>query len=158
MKNIEISKHFTFFELTVTREHPDLLNKNRDWFSTEPFLGRLKYAAEYLLENIRDDVGRPIIVTSGGRCPELNFAVGGVPRSQHLFSNHLDGAFDFRAIGQDVDRTAQIIWDHGMTFYQMRVYTKSNFIHIGMPRSKNNMQVWFDCQKPNWANGLGGKK
>jgi len=155
MKNFNISPHFSFFELTTTREHPELLEQNRAHFCVEPFLNRLTYACEYLLENLRDDIGLPIVVTSGGRCPELNKAVGGVPTSQHLFGNHLDGAFDFRVVGQDVDMTALEIWQSGMTFYQLRVYTKSNFLHLGMPRSQNNMSVWWDTpDKPTWARGM----
>jgi len=155
MKNFKITEHFTFFELCITRDHPELLTKNREHFMVEPFLGRLTYAAEYLLENIRDDVRLPIVVTSGGRCPELNSAAGGVPTSQHLFNNHMDGAFDFHVVGKNITETALAIWNSGLTFYQLRVYTKSGFIHLGMPRSKNNMQVWWDSpDRPVWAMGM----
>jgi hypothetical protein len=152
MKNFNISSHFTYYELTNTKDHPDLLVENREWFSTEPYLSRLQHACEYLLENTRDDVDRPIIVTSGGRCQKLNKAVGGVPTSQHLFSRHLDGAFDFYVPGMNIADVAETIWFGGLNFYQMRVYTKWNFIHLGMPRPQNNMQVWWDTpDKPVWA-------
>jgi hypothetical protein len=155
IENFRISDHFTYYELTVTRDHPELLEKNREWFASEPYLGRISYACEYLLENLRDDVRLPIVVTSGGRCPELNKAVGGVPTSQHLFNNRMDGAYDFYVVGQNVADTSEIIYYSGMTFYQLRVYTKSGFIHIGMPRNQNNMQVWWDApDKPLWAMGM----
>lgn len=36
------------------------------------------------LDKIREELGYPIIITSGYRCPELNKAVGGVKNSHHL--------------------------------------------------------------------------
>lgn len=37
-----------------------------------------------LMQEIRDLLGKPIIITSAYRCPELNKAVGSKPSSQHL--------------------------------------------------------------------------
>ncbi len=42
------------------------------------------------LQHMRDTAGKPIIVTSGYRCPDHNAAVGGAPRSQHLLGNAAD--------------------------------------------------------------------
>lgn len=36
------------------------------------------------LETLRADLGVPVIVTSGYRCPDHNKAVGGEPNSQHV--------------------------------------------------------------------------
>ncbi|MEM7662039.1 MAG: D-Ala-D-Ala carboxypeptidase family metallohydrolase [Pseudomonadota bacterium] len=35
------------------------------------------------LEIMRTDVGAPLVITSGHRCPQWNAAVGGAPRSRH---------------------------------------------------------------------------
>ena len=40
----------------------------------------------YLLQELRDYLDRPIIVTSGCRCAEHNSAVGGSTKSQHLLN------------------------------------------------------------------------
>lgn len=37
-----------------------------------------------ILDNLREDWGSPIIVSSGYRCPKLNKAVGGASNSSHL--------------------------------------------------------------------------
>ena len=43
----------------------------------------LNRLADYL-DNIRAKFGKPILISSGYRCPMLNKAVGGVVNSQHL--------------------------------------------------------------------------
>lgn len=45
----------------------------------------LQNAKELLeaLQVIRDSIGKPITITSGYRCPELNKLVGGVSNSSH---------------------------------------------------------------------------
>jgi len=43
-----------------------------------------------LLQGIRDQLARPLVVTSGFRCPEHNAAVGGKPSSQHLIGRAAD--------------------------------------------------------------------
>ena len=45
----------------------------------------LRQLCREVLQPLRDHYGRPIIVTSGYRCPELNEAVHGVGGSQHLY-------------------------------------------------------------------------
>ena len=41
------------------------------------------------LEDVRNELGAPIIITSGYRCPELN-KEGGVPRSLHIQGRAVD--------------------------------------------------------------------
>ena len=48
------------------------------------------WALVELLQRIRWRIGRPIIVTSGYRCPEHNAAVGGTPSSLHMFGMAAD--------------------------------------------------------------------
>ena len=43
-----------------------------------------------VLDPAREMLGMPVIVNSGYRCPELNRAVGGVPRSYHLAGRAAD--------------------------------------------------------------------
>lgn len=79
IKDRKITENFSFYELTNT-SHSELLEKNR------------KYAAELdnnlnllgiLLQDIRDGIGKPVTISSGVRCPELNKAVGGTADSRH---------------------------------------------------------------------------
>lgn len=43
-----------------------------------------------LLQRVRDKLKRPIIITSGWRCEELNKAVGGRPNSDHILGYAVD--------------------------------------------------------------------
>lgn len=72
-------KYFSLSEFlnsaTAKRLHID----NTPSFEVVDNLNKL---AEYL-DNIREKVGKPILISSGFRCPVLNKAVGGVSNSQH---------------------------------------------------------------------------
>jgi hypothetical protein len=142
MKDFKISEHFTFFELTKTRDFPNLLDENREYFAKEPYISRLTVACEYLLENIRIEIDKPIIVNNGGRFPALNEAVGGVWNSQHLFGGFQDGAFDFYCPQMSVAELGKYITDQSnLNWHQLRIYLSQNFIHLGMPLGHNDGQV-----------------
>lgn len=152
MNNFNVSKNFTFFELTKSKDHPHLVIANREHFSREPFLGRLCQSAEYLLESIREEINIPIysngsapiplIVLSGGRSPELNSAVKGAETSQHLFARMNDGAYDFYCPAMTIEKLGWIIQNQvDITWHQLRIYKSQGFIHIGMPLGKKDGQV-----------------
>jgi uncharacterized protein YcbK (DUF882 family) len=42
------------------------------------------------LQTLREDVGIPLVVTSGFRCLDHNIAIGGAKSSQHLLGNAVD--------------------------------------------------------------------
>lgn len=48
------------------------------------------YDLALILERLGGHFERRVIVTSGCRCPQHNAAVGGSPRSQHLFARASD--------------------------------------------------------------------
>lgn len=57
----------------------------------------LQEAADYTLERldvIREGYGKPIVITSGYRCPQLNKVVGGKPTSQHTKAQAADLKWD----------------------------------------------------------------
>ena len=43
-----------------------------------------------MLDNLRDRVGRPIVIASGLRCAHWNTVQGGAPNSQHLTGRAVD--------------------------------------------------------------------
>jgi zinc D-Ala-D-Ala carboxypeptidase len=76
-----LTEHFSIGEFTRSARHPELNEKNLA--ASGPYLqNMLRVCAQ--LEVLREYIARPIFITSGFRCPELNAAVGGVPGSAHV--------------------------------------------------------------------------
>lgn len=76
-----LTEHFSIGEFTRSARHPELNDKNLA--ASGPYLqNMLRVCAQ--LEVLREYIARPIFITSGFRCPELNAAVGGVPGSAHV--------------------------------------------------------------------------
>ena len=77
---MHLTKHFTLEELTrsdtASAQH---INNT----PATPYVENLRVLCEQVLQPARDAFGKPIRITSGYRCPELNTAVGGVPNSYH---------------------------------------------------------------------------
>lgn len=63
----------------------------RDIDNTAPpeVIDNLKALCVHVLQPVRDALG-PVTVTSGYRCPELNKAVGGSSKSQHMYGMAAD--------------------------------------------------------------------
>lgn len=91
----KLSEHFTLEELTVsdTAKKQGLNNAPND-----EALDNLKRLADFL-EQVRTLFNKSILINSAYRGPEVNAAVGGTKKSDHM-----DGrAADIRVIGVSVD-------------------------------------------------------
>ena len=77
----QITEHFTVeeFERSSTADRLGIDNR-----VPEALLPNLKTLCEVVLEPLRAFAGKPIVISSGYRCPALNRAVGGASQSQHL--------------------------------------------------------------------------
>lgn len=83
---MNLTQHFTLeeFEASSTASSYGIDNT-----APRDVIIPLYFLAE-LLEDIREEIGKPILVTSGYRCPELNSVVGGSITSQHMFGEAAD--------------------------------------------------------------------
>lgn len=88
----------------------------------------------YVLQPLRDQLGKPIIVTSGFRCLRLNQAVGGVPNSQHLEGK----AVDIVVNGMTIDQLIQFIRLSDIRYDQL--IHEGQWVHISYNHGKNRMQ------------------
>ena len=77
------------------------------------------------LEELRKQVGQPVIVNSGYRCPYWNKVCGGVYNSQHV----LGTAADICVPGMDVYKLADLCLQ---IFDGVGVYEEDNFVHVDM--------------------------
>ena len=81
------SEFFSLAELikssTATKHHID---------NTPPadVIRNLQYGVDMVLDPLRRIYGKPILITSGYRCPKLNTLVGGVSNSWHTQGNAAD--------------------------------------------------------------------
>ncbi|WP_207637552.1 D-Ala-D-Ala carboxypeptidase family metallohydrolase [Desulfotruncus alcoholivorax] len=62
-----------------------------------------------MLEQLRERLGgRPVVITSGYRCPEHNRIVGGAKQSQHLLGNAVDIEVDGLVPGEVATAAGQV--------------------------------------------------
>lgn len=80
-------KHFSIHELTTSATAVRLgINNTPDKTVT----ANLTALVDNVLDPLREAWGKPIIVSSGYRCPKLNKAVGGAASSQHILGQAAD--------------------------------------------------------------------
>ena len=73
-----LSEHFSLGEMTKSSSHPEVYN-----IPSHEAIANLKRVCGWL-EVLRKRNGKPIIINSGYRSPQLNKKIGGVPTSNHL--------------------------------------------------------------------------
>ena len=74
-------KYFTIKELTKSTT---AIKRHIDNSPSKEVERSLTALVEKVLDPLREAYGKPIIVTSGYRCPKLNAIVGSTPSSQHV--------------------------------------------------------------------------
>lgn len=80
--NQQLSEHFTLAEFVKSSTAKKLGIDNTP---TLLAISHLRELCTNLLEPFRQWYGKPVIISSGYRCPRLNTAVGGVPQSAHQY-------------------------------------------------------------------------
>ena len=136
----QITEHFTVeeFERSSTADRLGIDNR-----VPAALLPNLKTLCEVVLEPLRAFAGKPIVISSGYRCPALNRAVGGVPQSQHLRGEAADLHLPSTAEGRAwfrwlMDNTTfdQLIWERNpQGTYWIHVSCKAD------PRQNRNRVV-----------------
>lgn len=90
---MNLTEHFTLEEMTKSQTATRLRIDNTPDVAT---IHNLAALCSLILEPLRLAAQRPLIITSGYRCAQLNAAVGGVANSLHLRGM----AADIRVLGQ----------------------------------------------------------
>lgn len=124
-------KYFTLKELCVT-------NTGINNFPTWQTVDNLKILVTDLLDPLRIKWGKPLIVSSGYRCPEVNKAVGGVNNSQHLEGRAVD--LDIGTI-EDNKKLFEFIATSGLAFDQLILENKGQWVHVSYNINKNRQKI-----------------
>ena len=75
---MKLSKNFTLEEMVATS------HKGLQDIPTLAVIQNLQELCVFVLQPLRDAIGRPVYINSGYRSKRLNARVGGVPNSRHL--------------------------------------------------------------------------
>lgn len=138
MNNIPTSQHFTIDELCRSQVAVCLGIDNEP--KREDIIANLKRLAFHTLETVRllND-NKPITITSGYRCKELNRAVGGVATSQHQNGCAADfvvgSAEENRRLFQKIKSSGSVPFD------QLILEPKAGWIHISYVEGGNRFQI-----------------
>ena len=118
---------------------------NIDNTPTLEIVDNLSRLADYL-DNIREKLGKPILVSSGYRCPVLNKAVGGVANSQQQKGLAAD------LICADMESLEKVLRETGgfdQLIKEHRKGSKSFWYHVSVaPRNgKPRQQIIMNLEK-----------
>lgn len=129
---------FTLKELVRSRKAVQLkIDNTPTWDVVE----NLSYLTYNILDPLRRLYGKPIFVTSGYRCAQLNKAVGGVATSQHI-------------TGQAADIIGQVKGDNKVLFNLLKddprfmfdqLISEQNYswVHVSYSKTRARRQVIY---------------
>ncbi len=122
-------KHFTIQELTKTVHGKNEPNQEQ--------IKNLRLLVEKVLDPARDELGAPIIVSSGFRSPEVNKAINGAKNSQHLKGQAADISC------HDNKKLFRIIQDmeFDQLIYEFGDENQPSWIHVSYSSVLNRNQV-----------------
>ena len=132
--DFKLSENYSFFDLTGSDSHPELVDENRLYAEQISDTGiriveNLERVAE-LLEIIYREAGEKPQVLSGLRFGRLNRAVGGAWNSLHKKGM----AVDFTLLKYDIKQMFFKIYQENLFEYHKVIYYKNRyFIHVSLP-------------------------
>lgn len=106
---------------------------------TEEVVENLRALCLEVLQPLRDHLGKPVVVSSGYRCKDLNKKVGGVENSQHLKGEAAD--IKVRDREELIDVMCYIMDE---TDFDQLIREKSGsteWVHVSHKRNGNNRRM-----------------
>lgn len=130
-------KYFTMTELTSSATAK---RKGIDNTPDAKAKAALSALVANVLDPLREKYGKPIVVSSGYRCPKLNKAVGGVARSQHTKGE----AADIRCVSDsraENKRLFDLIVASELPFDQLIDEYNYDWVHVSFKDGANRRQI-----------------
>jgi len=125
---MNLSKHFTYDELTITN------HREFDNTPNEAELENLKRLANFLEEVKAVLYGKPIMVNSAFRSELVNNACGSKSSSQHRVGT----ACDFRVPGLTPDEVVKAIMDSDLPYDQL-IREFDRWTHLSIPNQPTDL-------------------
>ena len=119
-------KNFTIQELVHSNTATRLGIDNTP---TEEEMKNMENLIDLVLDPLREEVGKPIIVTSGYRCLKLNEAVGSKPNSQHMAGLAAD-LVCHRLPVQELFRIAKEMSERDFIWCDQLILEYNQWVHI----------------------------
>ena len=131
-------RYFKFIEIvrSDTAQHKKIDN----WPKDPEIMDNIIHTME-CLDDIRDRYGKPLYITSGYRCEELNKAVGGVKTSQHVTGEACD-----INLGSAEKNKEFFEWcRYNVDFDQLIDERKGQWVHMSFRKDGNNRKqvLWL---------------
>ena len=135
-----MAKYFTVYELTKSATATE---RGIDNTPPKAIENNIKYLIEAVLDPLREAYGKPIYVSSGYRCKELNAAVGGAKNSQHLTGMAADTYVkgESNAVLYDILRKGRIPFDQMIIEKGTRNFPR--WIHLSISRLNNRKEILY---------------
>lgn len=107
----------------------------------EELIPSLRNLCEQVLEPLREHFNKPVVISSGYRCPKLNRLVGGVSNSQHQKGEAADIHIPSSTEGHD-----WFLWIEENTCFDQLIWERkgnTRWIHVSCKRDlrKNRQSV-----------------
>ena len=132
-----MGKYFTVAEMMRS---DTAAKKGIDNKIPKEYLDNVLQLIEKVLDPLREKYGKPIVVTSGYRCPALNKAVGGSATSDHMKGCAADihGTPNTKAENK---RLFYMIQSLGLDFDQLIDEKGFSWVHVSYREGNNRKQV-----------------
>jgi hypothetical protein len=149
---MQLTKHFTLNEFTKSQTAERLGIDNTP---PQDIIPKLSFIATQILEPLREKIDKPIVITSGYRCPELSVSIGSSQKSQHCKGE----AVDIEAFGMSTLNLAEMVINH-FEFDQviLECYKKgdmnSGWVHVSLKSGDNRKEVLTYTKEKGYEKGL----
>lgn len=143
MRKMQLTRNFSLEEMlrSDTAIRCGIANRPKTKQEETTVVENLRALCREVLQPLRDHLGRPVVISSGYRCRELNEKVGGAKNSQHMRGE----AADIRVKdSRELTETMRFIMDE--TEFDQLIREKSatgEWVHVSYKRNGKNRQHVF---------------
>ena len=116
-----------YFKIDEFTQSPTARARHIDNSAPEAVVKNIHRLVETVLDPLREAWGKPLIITSGYRCPELNAAIRGSKTSAHMSGR----AADIGVHGNNIKQLAKLIVSNNLPYDQI-ISEYGSWLHIGI--------------------------